>query len=66
MQAFGIQLSQERNNANNPGTQTISGNDTKCAIFLIPTDEELAIAQQTLDVLDATDGQMQNQHRVTH
>ena len=47
LEFLGVKLDAERNNVRGKATE-ISAADSKVKVFLIPTNEELAIAQDTL------------------
>ena len=54
MEFLGVILDKDRNNLVTPGSGKeglISSDDSKVKIFVIPTDEELEIAKQTMDVV---------------
>lgn len=54
MDCLGVILDKDRNNLVTPGSGKeglISSDDSKVKIFVIPTDEELEIAKQTMDVV---------------
>ena len=51
LEAFGITLDREENRTRKPGARTISTADSKVKVLVIPTNEELQIAQATLEVL---------------
>ena len=51
-QAFGIDVDAESNKATVGGKEgEIQGRSSKVKVLVIPTDEELSIAQQTLQVI---------------
>lgn len=50
LEGFGIVLDRERNAERAPGIRTISTDDSPVRVLIVPTDEELEIAQQTLAV----------------
>ncbi|AZI57103.1 acetate kinase [Nakamurella antarctica] len=51
LEGFGIVIDSERNNAKTRGARVISADDSRVAVLVVPTNEELEIAQQTLDVV---------------
>ena len=52
LQAFGIDIDDGRNRATVGGEMgEIQGGSSKIKVLVIPTDEELSIAQQTMQVL---------------
>jgi acetate kinase len=52
-QGMGISVDDDRNKATVGGEQgDISASDSRIKVLVIPTDEELSIAQQTLQVVD--------------
>ena len=51
LEHLGIFLNREENATRKPGARTISTPDSKVKILVIPTKEELQIAQATLEVL---------------
>ena len=48
LEAFGIRIDPERNAAANRGARRISADDSAVTVLVIPTNEELEIARQTL------------------
>jgi acetate kinase len=48
---FGVQVDEARNTARSRQTRTISTDDSTVAVLVVPTDEELEIAEQTLAVV---------------
>lgn len=50
LEAFGIVLDPEANARREKGVRTISAPDSAVRVLVVPTDEELAIAQQSLEV----------------
>ena len=50
LEPFGIRLDPERNAKRSKETRLISADDSAVRVYVIPTDEELAIAQQSLAV----------------
>jgi acetate kinase len=50
LEPFGIRLDPERNAERSKETRLISADDSAVRVYVIPTDEELAIAQQSLAV----------------
>ena len=51
LEAFGIQLDAAENGTRKPGARTISTAASKIKVLIIPTNEELQIAETTLEVL---------------
>lgn len=51
LEALGIKINADENNTRKPGARTISTPDSKIPVLIIPTNEELQIAQATLQVL---------------
>jgi acetate kinase len=51
LEAFGIRLSPERNEEKSRDPRLISADDSDVAVLVIPTNEELEIARQTLSVV---------------
>lgn len=51
LEAFGVRLSDERNEAKSRDARRISADDSDVAVLVIPTNEELEIARQTMSVL---------------
>ena len=51
MDGLGVVLDETRNNEGSRKESKISTDDSKVGIYVIPTDEELEIARQTLDVV---------------
>jgi acetate kinase len=50
---FGVQIDEARNTARSRETRTISTDDSTVAVLVVPTDEELEIAEQALAVVRA-------------
>jgi acetate kinase len=50
---LGVHVDAERNLARVPGTRVISTDDSAVTVLVVPTDEELEIAQQTVSVIAA-------------
>lgn len=48
----GVRLDPERNEARTPGIRVISSDDSPVTVLVVPTDEELEIARQTLTVAE--------------
>jgi acetate kinase len=48
LEGFGVRLDPERNRVRSPDPRTISGHDSAVAVLVVPTNEELEIAEQTL------------------
>lgn len=53
MEALGIIVDGANNSAGGEGTFAIHGNDSRVGVLVIPTNEELEIAQETLECLEA-------------
>jgi acetate kinase len=54
-QRFGIELDEARNTAAVPGGEAeVQADGSRVKVLVIPTDEELSIAQQTLGVVAAS------------
>ncbi|WKN43327.1 acetate/propionate family kinase [Tunicatimonas pelagia] len=51
LEALGIQLDSSKNNQSVSGIQELQAEDSKIKILVVPTNEELAIAQQTFQLL---------------
>lgn len=51
LEAFGIKLDATENNTRKPGARTISSKDSKVPVLIIPTNEELQIAEATVELL---------------
>lgn len=51
LERFGIEIDPHRNSSAERGARTISTDSAEVAVFVIPTDEELEIAAQALDLL---------------
>jgi len=57
LERFGIRLDEARNRLASGGARTVSTDDSDVAVLVVPTDEELEIAEQTLaTVADAMTG----------
>ena len=52
IQSFGIEVDEGMNEACIGMAETISSQTSLVRVLVIPTDEELSIAQQTVEVLD--------------
>ena len=50
LEGFGIRLDPARNAERAKGVRVISADDSPVTVLIVPTDEELAIAQQALEV----------------
>jgi acetate kinase len=48
---FGVRVDEARNTARSREARTISTDDSSIAVLVVPTDEELEIAEQTLAVV---------------
>ncbi|PYE16830.1 acetate kinase [Williamsia limnetica] len=53
LENFGIQLDAERNNSKSREARVISTDDSAVTVLVIPTNEELAIARQSVTALEA-------------
>jgi acetate kinase len=53
LENFGIQLDAERNNSKSLEARVISTDDSAVTVLVIPTNEELAIARQSVTALEA-------------
>ena len=53
VQAFGIDVDEDLNKACVGSAGTISSQSSDIKVLVIPTDEELSIAQQTIEALEA-------------
>ena len=51
LEEFGIHLNTAENNTRRPGARTISTPDSRVKVLVIPTNEELQIAQATLEIV---------------
>jgi acetate kinase len=51
LEGLGIVLDRDRNLARSSGTRTVSAGDSTVAVLVVPTNEELEIAEQTLAVV---------------
>ncbi len=51
LEFLGVRLDEEANNAKNGGAREISAKDSKVKVLVIPTNEELAIARETLALI---------------
>ena len=52
LEHLGIKIDSEKNNARLPGVRNISAKDSRVAVLIVPTDEELEIAQATMAIVD--------------
>jgi acetate kinase len=48
LESFGVRLDAQRNAVRSSGSRTISTDDSTVAVLVVPTDEELEIAEQTM------------------
>jgi acetate kinase len=55
LERLGVRLDRARNGAPSHGPRTVSGDDSEVAVLVVPTNEELEIAEQTLAVVAAHD-----------
>lgn len=53
LEAFGVRLDEEKNNAHSSEPRIISAPDSSVAVCVIPTNEELAIARKGLELIKA-------------
>lgn len=53
LETCGIELDEQENKDGNIGTKEIHKRGSKVKVLIIPTDEELSIAQQTVEVVDS-------------
>jgi acetate kinase len=53
LEGLGVTLSRKRNRARSAGPRTISAHGSAVAVLVVPTNEELEIAEQTLAVITA-------------
>ena len=53
LEGFGVEVDTERNRERGSGPRRISTDASKVAVLVVPTNEELEIARQTLAVVDA-------------
>jgi acetate kinase len=53
LEALGIRLDEERNAVRAPGGRRVSADDSPVAVLVVPTDEELEMARQTVELLAA-------------
>ncbi|PWC04906.1 acetate/propionate family kinase [Agromyces badenianii] len=53
LEAFGVELDAERNHARGDDARRISTDASKTAVLVVPTNEELEIARQTLELVAA-------------
>lgn len=52
MEFFGIKIDADKNNRREPGIREINTSDSKTKVLIIPTNEELEIANQCIDLLN--------------
>ena len=52
LEIFGIEIDKAKNEQNSHENRDISKDDSKIKILVIPTDEELAIAQKTKEAIE--------------
>jgi len=57
LEAFGVRLDPERNNQRAKAARCISSADSRVQVFVIPTNEELAIAREAALVVQGSAGQ---------
>jgi len=57
LSGLGISLDERRNNAAAGGIREIQAGESRVRILVVPTDEELEIAQQTVEVIRRKKGQ---------
>ncbi|KAL3685518.1 hypothetical protein R1sor_003540 [Riccia sorocarpa] len=53
LERFGIQIDEQENKDGKIGVKEIQSKSSKIKVLVIPTDEELSIAQQTVEVVDS-------------
>ncbi len=53
LEAIGFKLDEQENNTRKPGARTISAPDSRFPILVIPTNEELQIAETAVEVVSA-------------
>ena len=53
LEPLGIRLDEERNATRSPGARRVSAGDSPVAVLVVPTDEELEMARQTVALLDS-------------
>ncbi len=51
LEGLGVSLNAKRNKGRSKGPRTISADDSPVAVLVVPTNEELEIAEQTLAVV---------------
>jgi acetate kinase len=51
LEGFGVRMDEARNTAAQRGVRTVSADDSRVAMLVVPTDEELEIARQTLSLV---------------
>ncbi|MGY1608132.1 MULTISPECIES: acetate/propionate family kinase [unclassified Geodermatophilus] len=51
MEPLGVRLDEERNADRSPGGRRVSADDSAVAVLVVPTDEELEMARQAVDLL---------------
>jgi acetate kinase len=51
---LGVEVDEARNTAGSRATRTISADGSRVAVLVVPTKEELEIAEQTVAVVQAT------------
>jgi acetate kinase len=56
LEGLGITLDRDRNRARSPHPRTVSADGSAVAVLVVPTDEELEIATQTLAVIRGSQG----------
>ncbi|NDV18598.1 acetate/propionate family kinase [Pseudodesulfovibrio sp. JC047] len=52
LEPLGITIDQEKNTLREPGTRTISADDSPISILIVPTNEELEIAKETMALVN--------------
>ena len=52
MSYFGIELDEEKNEARGDGVREINTTDSRVKVLIVPTNEELRIAQETRKVIE--------------
>jgi acetate kinase len=56
LERLGARLDQDRNRARSRGARTVSAEDSPTSVLVVPTNEELEIAEQTLTVIAGRQG----------
>ena len=53
LEGFGVEIDEARNRSRERGARRISTDASRTAVLVVPTDEELEIARQTLETVEA-------------